>query len=117
MTLPYTVNSTTGYIDYDMLAAKAMDFRPKLIKVGARIRGIGTARGLDPSRIDVVFFCFVGVGHPFSRSSSTFDNNNYVHWISIGEDILFALPEDPKEYSGLGSNNLEETFDNNEILE
>ncbi|CAN4107176.1 unnamed protein product [Withania somnifera] len=32
--LPYKVNSTTGYIDYDRLEEKAMDFRPKLIICG-----------------------------------------------------------------------------------
>nr|POF19614.1 serine hydroxymethyltransferase 4 [Quercus suber] len=29
--LPYKVNSTTGYIDYDKLEEKALDFRPRLI--------------------------------------------------------------------------------------
>ncbi|CAL5340070.1 unnamed protein product [Camellia sinensis] len=32
--LPYKVDSSTGYIDYDRLAEKAMDFRPKLIICG-----------------------------------------------------------------------------------
>ncbi|XP_010435218.1 PREDICTED: serine hydroxymethyltransferase 5 [Camelina sativa] len=32
--LPYKVDSTTGYIDYDKLEEKAMDFRPKLIICG-----------------------------------------------------------------------------------
>nr|6UXL_A Chain A, Serine hydroxymethyltransferase [Glycine max]6UXL_B Chain B, Serine hydroxymethyltransferase [Glycine max] len=32
--LPYKVNSTTGYIDYDRLEEKALDFRPKLIICG-----------------------------------------------------------------------------------
>lgn len=32
--LPYKVNSATGYIDYDKLEEKAMDFRPKLIICG-----------------------------------------------------------------------------------
>ncbi|XP_042516356.1 serine hydroxymethyltransferase 4-like [Macadamia integrifolia] len=32
--LPYKVNSTTGYIDYEKLEEKAMDFRPKLIICG-----------------------------------------------------------------------------------
>lgn len=32
--LPYKVNSSTGYIDYDKLEEKAMDFRPKLIICG-----------------------------------------------------------------------------------
>ncbi|TXG72648.1 hypothetical protein EZV62_001227 [Acer yangbiense] len=32
--LPYKVNSTTGYIDYDKLEEKALDFRPKLIICG-----------------------------------------------------------------------------------
>ncbi|XP_030940277.1 serine hydroxymethyltransferase 4-like [Quercus lobata] len=32
--LPYKVNSTTGYIDYDKLEEKALDFRPRLIICG-----------------------------------------------------------------------------------
>nr|AGL08226.1 serine hydroxymethyltransferase 4 [Arachis hypogaea] len=32
--LPYKVNNTTGYIDYDRLEEKALDFRPKLIICG-----------------------------------------------------------------------------------
>nr|VDD11535.1 unnamed protein product [Brassica rapa] len=32
--LPYKVNFTTGYIDYDKLEEKAMDFRPKLLICG-----------------------------------------------------------------------------------
>ncbi|KAI0522989.1 hypothetical protein KFK09_005378 [Dendrobium nobile] len=32
--LPYKVNSTTGYLDYDKLEEKALDFRPKLIICG-----------------------------------------------------------------------------------
>ncbi|KAH9680409.1 serine hydroxymethyltransferase 4 [Citrus sinensis] len=32
--LPYKVNSSTGYIDYDKLEEKALDFRPKLIICG-----------------------------------------------------------------------------------
>lgn len=32
--LPYKVNSSTGYIDYEKLEEKAMDFRPKLIICG-----------------------------------------------------------------------------------
>ncbi|GMP55492.1 hypothetical protein CsSME_00020298 [Camellia sinensis var. sinensis] len=32
--LPYKVDSSTGYIDYDKLEEKAMDFRPKLIICG-----------------------------------------------------------------------------------
>ncbi|KAG5607635.1 hypothetical protein H5410_029127 [Solanum commersonii] len=32
--LPYKVNSTNGYIDYDKLEEKALDFRPKLIICG-----------------------------------------------------------------------------------
>ncbi|KAA0033337.1 hypothetical protein IC582_010493 [Cucumis melo] len=32
--LPYKVDSTTGYIDYDKLEEKALDFRPKLIICG-----------------------------------------------------------------------------------
>ncbi|KAK4268166.1 hypothetical protein QN277_024855 [Acacia crassicarpa] len=32
--LPYKVNSSTGYLDYDKLEEKALDFRPKLIICG-----------------------------------------------------------------------------------
>ncbi|KAK4779422.1 hypothetical protein SAY86_006950 [Trapa natans] len=32
--LPYKVNSSTGYMDYDRLEEKALDFRPKLIICG-----------------------------------------------------------------------------------
>ncbi|CAN0915759.1 Serine hydroxymethyltransferase 4 [Linum grandiflorum] len=32
--LPYKVNSSTGYIDYDKLEEKALDFRPRLIICG-----------------------------------------------------------------------------------
>ncbi|KAK8923467.1 Serine hydroxymethyltransferase 4 [Platanthera zijinensis] len=32
--LPYKVNPTTGYLDYDKLEEKALDFRPKLIICG-----------------------------------------------------------------------------------
>ncbi|BBG93406.1 serine hydroxymethyltransferase 4 [Prunus dulcis] len=32
--LPYKVNSTTGFIDYDKLEEKALDFRPRLIICG-----------------------------------------------------------------------------------
>ena len=32
--LPYKVNSTTGFIDYDRLEEKALDFRPRLIICG-----------------------------------------------------------------------------------
>ncbi|XP_060208366.1 serine hydroxymethyltransferase 1, mitochondrial-like isoform X1 [Lycium barbarum] len=32
--LPYKLDSTTGYIDYDRLEEKALDFRPKLIICG-----------------------------------------------------------------------------------
>ncbi|GJN13310.1 hypothetical protein PR202_gb00002 [Eleusine coracana subsp. coracana] len=53
--LPYKVSSDTGYVDYDRLEEKAMDFRPKLIICGgsayprdwdyAKLRDIGDKCG------------------------------------------------------------------------
>ena len=44
--LPYKVDSVTGYIDYDKLEEKAMDFRPKMLICG----GSAYARDWDYAR-------------------------------------------------------------------
>ncbi|KAF2568831.1 hypothetical protein F2Q68_00026596 [Brassica cretica] len=48
--LPYKVNFTTGYIDYDKLEEKAMDFRPKLLICG----GSAYPRDWDYARLRAV---------------------------------------------------------------
>ncbi|CAL5340668.1 unnamed protein product [Camellia sinensis] len=53
--LPYKVDSSTGYIDYDRLAEKAMDFRPKLIICGGRY--------MHSHIIDKNSKCFLAVDH------------------------------------------------------
>lgn len=60
--LPYKVNSSTGYIDYEKLEEKAMDFRPKLIICGgsAYPRDWDYARrGLDRLQIRWGRCCYV----------------------------------------------------------
>ncbi|XP_068655419.1 serine hydroxymethyltransferase 4 [Aristolochia californica] len=48
--LPYKVSSTTGYIDFDKLEEKALDFRPKLIICG----GSAYPRDWDYSKFRVI---------------------------------------------------------------
>ncbi|XP_031481451.1 serine hydroxymethyltransferase 4-like [Nymphaea colorata] len=48
--LPYKVDSATGYIDYDKLEEKALDFRPKLIICG----GSAYPRDWDYARFRVI---------------------------------------------------------------
>ena len=48
--LPYKVSATTGYIDYEKLEEKALDFRPKLIICG----GSAYPRDWDYARLRAV---------------------------------------------------------------
>jgi glycine hydroxymethyltransferase len=48
--LPYKVSSDTGYVDYDRLEEKAMDFRPKLIICG----GSAYPRDWDYARLRAI---------------------------------------------------------------
>ena len=68
---PYRVSQETGFIDYDKLEEKALDFRPKLIIYG----GSAYPRDWDYARFHTV--------HPFFFSFTLFINSLALFFIKI----------------------------------